>query len=102
MALIGLPYLPGNKQGFFIWLARNLAKAWEMQIRIDLFVLLYAEAWPCSWNSMLEFWGSELLTDSNLKGMIIRRHHLSPAVKTFVKAGCSGICILKKCTLVHP
>ena len=63
----------------------------ENRYLINLIINLYAEPWPCSWQSMLQFWGSDALTDDSLQPMLIRRSHLSPAVRAYLKAGFGAV-----------
>ena len=64
--IIGLPYLP-NGGDFVTWLAHNLnlTKA-KMDIDLSFHILLFSEAWPCSWEAALRFWDSKMLSDAKL------------------------------------
>ena len=88
--LVGFPFLPSNKQQLLTWLVENLAKAAYIGINIDICVVIYAEGWPCSWKNLKQFWGSDMLTDPNLKPCVYNQIHLNPMARCYLKAGCGG------------
>ena len=54
--IIGLPYLPKDAADWLGWLQNNMVVLQEaMGICVDIFILLYAEAYPCSWGPTLQF-----------------------------------------------
>ena len=98
--LIGLPFLPHGE--FVHWPKENLVMAAAvLQIKVEITVLLYAEAWPVAWGRALTFWGSRLMSDPELSSLICDVSFFNPPVKTFLKAGHSGIPLLKKVAAVR-
>ena len=69
--VIGLPYLP-SAGAWAAWLSTSLAAAKsKFHVDIDIIAVLYAEAWPCSWQDAQAFWGSTLMHDEGLKPFIV-------------------------------
>ena len=98
--VMGLPFLPHGE--FVHWLKENLVMAAAvLNIKVELTIVLYAEAWPVKWERALTFWDSKLISDPELSSLTCDMTFFSPPVKTFLKAGHSGIPLLKKVAAVR-
>ena len=91
---------PGND--FAAWLHESLlfAKS-RLGVDIDLWIVLYAEPWPCETAAWSTFWDSKLMSDANLRPYVERTYFTNPPVKCFLKAGLSGVTLVKRIVLVH-
>ena len=92
--VMGFPFLP-SAGNFITWLREGLAQAREQpNLKIDIIIVLYSEAWPTSWDAALKFWDSKMVSDPVIAPYLKKVDYLSPPVQIFLKAGFGGINIL--------
>ena len=63
--IIGLPFFPDRGEGklsLLDWLVEGINMTREhLGVELDIFILLFSEAWPCEWSSALKFWDSQVM-----------------------------------------
>ena len=66
--MIGLPFLPHGE--FVHWLKENLVMAAAvLNIKVELTIVLYADAWPVTREIALTFWDPKLISDPELSSL---------------------------------
>ena len=73
----------------------------HLGVRIDLFIVLFSEAWPCSWSCSVKFWSSQLLDSQDLAPYMVGRQYMEPPARCAIKAGPGMVVMNKKTMLLH-
>ena len=83
------------------WLERELGSMRAQGVSVEIYLLMFCDAFPASWHGVQRYWSDSLVDLRNLRSFRVKNVFLEPPSMVVITAGSGQLLVLKRLILVH-
>ena len=92
---------PKSPPDFIQWLDKQLGETRKLGIKLDVFLITFADSWPSPWHRTIVYFDPIIARPTTMEAYRVNVIYVDPPVMTVITAGVGAMKQLKKTLTVH-